>query len=236
MELDHYGVRESLLEYDMVNDAQREAVYKRRMEIIMSGDVHRIALDVIRDVVIRKAWKAAWDDRKGGADYGRLASAVGYFTRKAVTKEAYPEKRRLDLVKHLADDAAGTYDAIVKAVGNPARFAQVERSICLRTLDAAWIRYLADIEKLREVIHYQAIGMRDPVVEYRMEVSRMFDKMLLSVEEDTAYALAGLGGPGASADTDARPGATADALDGSPAAQEPMAARHTVLGQAQPQQ
>ena len=107
VELDHYGVRESLLEYDMVNDAQREAVYKRRMEIIMSGDVHGIALDVIRDVVIRKAWKAAWDDRKGGADYGRLASAVGHFTRKAVTEEAYPEKRRLDLVKHLADDVAG---------------------------------------------------------------------------------------------------------------------------------
>lgn len=246
VELDHYGVRESLLEYDMVNDAQREAVYKRRMEIIMSGDVHGIALDVIRDVVIRKAWKAAWDDRKGGADYGRLASAVGHFTRKAVTEEAYPEKRRLDLVKHLADDVAGAYDAMVKAVGNPARFAQVERSICLRILDAAWIRYLADIEKLREVIHYQAIGMRNPVVEYRMEASRMFDKMLLSVEEDTAYVLAGLGGPGANAhtgagadtneDTDANPSAAADALDGPPAAQGPMAAHHTVPGQARPQQ
>lgn len=196
VELDHYGVRESLLEYDMVNDAQREAVYKKRMEIIMSGDVHRIALDVIRDVVIRKAWKAAWDNKKGEADYGRLASAVGHFTRKDVTKEAYPEKRRLDLVKHLADDAAWAYDVMVKAVGNPARFAQVERSICLRTLDAAWVRYLADIEKLREVIHYQAIGMRDPVVEYRIEASRMFDRMLLSVEEDTAYALTGMGGPG----------------------------------------
>lgn len=236
VELDHYGVRESLLEYDMVNDAQREAVYKRRMEIIMSGDVHRTALDVIRGVVIRKAWKAAWDDKKGGADYGRLASAVGHFTWKVVTKEAYPEKRRLDLVKHLADDAAGAYDAMVKAVGNPARFAQVERSICLRTLDAAWTRYLADIEKLREVIHYQAIGMRDPVVEYRMEASRMFDKMLLSVEEDTAYALAGLGGPGASADMDARPGTAADALVGLPAAQGPMAVRHTVPGQARPRQ
>ena len=161
-----------------------------------------------------------------------------------MTKETYPEKRRLDLVKHLADDAAGAYDAMVKAVGNPARFAQVERSICLRTLDVAWIRYLADIEKLREVIHYQAIGMHDPVVEYRMEASQMFDKMLLSVEEDTAYALAGLGGPGANAhagaganeDAGTAPGAAGDALDGPPAAQEPMAARHTVPGQAPPQQ
>lgn len=195
VEFDHYGVRESLLEYDMVNDAQREAVYKRRMGIITSNDVHGIALESIRDVVIQKAWKAAWDDRKGGADYGRLTRAVGHFTRKAVTKEGYPDKRRLDLVKHLADDAADAYDAMVQAVGNPARFAQVERSICLRTLDAAWVRYLADIEKLREVINYQAIGMRDPVVEYRIKASRMFDRMLLSVEEDTAYALTGLGRP-----------------------------------------
>ena len=88
--------------------------------------------------------------------------------------------------------------------------------------------------------------MRNPVVEYRMEASRMFDKMLLSVEEDTAYALAGLGGPGANAhtgagadtneDTDANPSAAADALDGPPAAQGPMAAHHTVPGQARPQQ
>lgn len=202
VELDHYGVRESLLDYDMVNDAQREAVYKRRMEIITGGDIHGAAMGAIRDVVERKALAAIRDAGKGGPDYGKLTQVVWRFTGKTVTEGSYPGKKQMDLAKGLADDAAAAYDAMVEAVGNPARFAQVERGICLRTLDAAWVRYLADIEKLREVISYQAIGMRDPVVEYRMEAARMFKKMMLAVEEETAASLAGLGRPSRSASTD----------------------------------
>ena len=82
---------------------------------------------------------------------------------------------------------------MVKAAGNPARFTQVERNICLRRLDAEWIRHIASMEKLREVITYQAIGMRDPIVEYRTEAARMFQEMLLSVENETAEALVSLG-------------------------------------------
>lgn len=213
VELDHYGARESLLDYDMVNDAQREAVYKRRMEIITGGDIHGAAMGAIWDVVEKKALAAIRDAGKGGPDYGNLTQAVWRFTGKAVTEGSYPGKKQKDLAKGLADDAAAAYDAMVEAVGNPARFAQVERSICLRTLDAAWVRYLADIEKLREVINYQAIGMRDPVVEYRMEAARMFEKMMLAVEEETAASLAGLGRPSRSASTDDGPDANTSADD-----------------------
>lgn len=196
VELDHYGVRESLLEYDMVNDAQRGEVYRRRMEIIAGGDIHKAAMGIVRDAAARKAWAAIREAGKGGPDYGRLTQAVWRFTGKTITEGSYPGKKGLKLADAIAGDAAEAYDAMAKAVGNPARFAQAERGICLRALDGAWVRYLADIEKLREVISYQAIGMRNPVVEYRMEAARMFDRMMLAVEEETARSLTGLGRSG----------------------------------------
>ena len=96
-------------------------------------------------------------------------------------------------IRWVADDAWEAYESMVKAVGNPARFMQVERNICLRTLDAAWIRHLANMERLREVIRYQSIGMRDPAVEYRVEAARLFQEMMLAVEDATAEALMALG-------------------------------------------
>ena len=86
-------------------------------------------------------------------------------------------------MRDMSNRAEQAYEEMVKAVGNPARFMQVERSICLRILDAGWVRHLADMEKLREVIRYQSIGMRDPAVEYRVEAARRFEEMMTSVEE-----------------------------------------------------
>lgn len=167
VEFDNYGVRENLLEYDLVDDAQRETVYKRRLGMIRSENIHSEAIAIIRKASKRKA--------------GRMMHKVGGKDRHRVTEE-------------MVRDAEEKYKEIVKAAGNPERFMRAERSICLRILDAGWIRHLADMEKLREVIRYQSIGMRDPVVEYRMEATRMFNEMMLSVENDIANTLLSLGG------------------------------------------
>ena len=171
VEFDNYGVRENLLEYDLVDDAQREMVYKRRLGMIRSEDIHSEAIAIIRKAAKRK---------------------VGRMMHKADGKERQGKDRRR-VTEEMVRDAEEKYEEIVKAASNPERFMRAERSICLRILDAGWIRHLADMEKLREVIRYQSIGMRDPVVEYRMEATRMFNEMMLSVENDTADALLSLG-------------------------------------------
>lgn len=191
VEFDNYGVRENLLVYDTVDDAQREMVYKKRLDIINSADIHSGAVAIIRKMVGRKDATAAKGMDK--MRYWVMNWAVGHFPRHDVTRNAYQDKEKCSLRKHLADDAEQAYEAMMEAVGNPARFMQVERSICLRTLDAAWVRHLADMEKLREVIRYQSIGLRNPAVEYRVEAFRMFKEMMASVEDGTAKALLGLG-------------------------------------------
>ncbi len=175
VELNNYGTRENLLAYDMVDDTQRETVYQKRLELICSADVHSEVLGIIRAAAER------------GADRQLMSAA------KADGKpRSIKERRRF--MRDMSNRAEQAYEEMVKAVGNPARFMQVERSICLRILDAGWVRHLADMEKLREVIRYQSIGMRDPAVEYRVEAARMFEEMMTSVEDETADALMGLGG------------------------------------------
>lgn len=194
VEFDNYGVRECLLAYDMVDDAQREAVYRRRLEIITSGDIHGEAIRIIREASERKT--GAMPQGMGKPEPwkpGRPGKIARRSFSHAACMKKNMEKESRGCIRHAPHDRAEAYEAMVKAAGNPARFTQVERNICLRRLDAEWIRHIASMEKLREVITYQAIGMRDPIVEYRTEAARMFQEMLLSVENETAEALVSLG-------------------------------------------
>lgn len=191
VELDHFGMRESLMHYDALNHIQREHIYKYRQDILEDTKLHEEVLNMFRSVVARKAECAIKGKRK---DPEALQTAVGRFLDKEVTDDRYQKKRTPELITLIANDAADRYDAMVAAIGNPERFAAVERNICLRVLDTLWVLHLSEMEKLQEIVRYQTIGQKDPLVTYRMEAARMYDTLLQSIEENTVEALNGLRG------------------------------------------
>ena len=191
VELDHFGMRESLMHYDALNHIQREHIYRYRQDILEDTRLHEEVLNMFRHVVAEKAERAIKGKRK---DPEALQTAVGRFLDKEVTDDRYKKKRIPALVTLLANDAADRYDAMVAAIGNPERFAAVERNLCLRVLDTLWVLHLSEMEKLQEIVRYQTIGQKDPLVTYRMEAARMYDALLRSIEENTVEALNGLRG------------------------------------------
>lgn len=191
VELDHFGMRESLMHYDALNHIQREHIYRYRQDILEDARLHEEVLNMFRHVVAEKAERAMKGKRK---DPEALQTAVGRFLDKGVTDDRYKKKRTPALVTLIANDAADRYDAMVAAIGNPERFAAVERNLCLRVLDTLWVLHLSEMEKLQEIVRYQTIGQKDPLVTYRMEAARMYDALLRSIEENTVEALNGLRG------------------------------------------
>lgn len=191
VELDHFGMRESLMHYDALNHIQREHIYRYRQDILEDTRLHEEVLNMFRHVVAEKAERAIKGKWK---DPAVLQTAVGRFLDKEVTDDRYKKKRTPALVTLIANDAADRYDAMVAAIGNPERFAAVERNLCLRVLDTLWVLHLSEMEKLQEIVRYQTIGQKDPLVTYRMEAARMYDALLRSIEENTVEALNGLRG------------------------------------------
>lgn len=191
VELDHFGMRESLMHYDALNHIQREHIYRYRQDILEDTRLHEEVLNMFRHVVAEKAEHAIKGKRK---DPAVLQTAVGRFLDKEVTDDRYKKKRTPALATLIANDAADRYDAMVTAIGNPERFAAVERNLCLRVLDTLWVLHLSEMEKLQEIVRYQTIGQKDPLVTYRMEAARMYDALLRSIEENTVEALNGLRG------------------------------------------
>ena len=55
----------------------------------------------------------------------------------------------------------------------------------LRNVDTKWMDHIDAMDELKRGISLQAYAQRDPVVEYRMVGSDMFDEMVQSIKEDT---------------------------------------------------
>jgi len=63
---------------------------------------------------------------------------------------------------------------------------EVEKIVFLRVLDAFWMEHLENMEHLRDSVRLRAYGQRDPLVEYKTEGHKMFQKLLGMIESSIA--------------------------------------------------
>jgi len=59
---------------------------------------------------------------------------------------------------------------------------QVEKLVCLKVLDTFWIEHLENMDHLRDSVRLRAYGQQDPLIEYKREGHRMFQKLLESID------------------------------------------------------
>ncbi len=60
---------------------------------------------------------------------------------------------------------------------------QLERMLCLETLDSSWKDHLYAMDQLRDSIGFRAFSQLDPRTEYKREGSRMFRTVLKNIQE-----------------------------------------------------
>lgn len=62
------------------------------------------------------------------------------------------------------------------------KLAEYQHSLMLQTIDLEWQQYLTAMEDMRQGIGLQAIGQRDPLVQYQTEGYRMFRELLDNID------------------------------------------------------
>jgi len=68
----------------------------------------------------------------------------------------------------------------------PEKMREVEKIVALRILDMLWLEHLENMEYLRDSVRLRAYGQRDPLVEYKSEGHKMFQKLLGNFESGVA--------------------------------------------------
>ncbi len=80
------------------------------------------------------------------------------------------------------------YDKREKEVGHD-NMRKIEKIVCLRVLDTLWIEHLENMAHLRDSVRLRAYGQQDPLVEYKSEGHKMFQRLLETIDLSIANAI-----------------------------------------------
>ncbi len=122
-----------------------------------------------------------------GEDYLRITDEVAKIipfddaSRKQLQKEISEQKDPHKIVEYLKDVVAGVYMTREQQFGTEA-ISNMERAVYLATLDELWIDHLDQMTALRDGIGLRAYGQRDPLVEYKGEAFKYFQRLLNNID------------------------------------------------------
>ena len=189
IESNNYGIRKNLLEYDQINNEQREIIYAERRKVLDGDDMRDTIISMI-DELVEKYVNMVIGDDQGPSEWNLKELneiLIPMIPVKPVTGDGCGSKQ--ELIQNLKEEALRLYETKEAEFPEPEQIREIERVVILKVTDSRWMDHIDDMDQLRQGIGLQAFGQRDPVVEYRLQGYDMFNDMTESIREETVKML-----------------------------------------------
>jgi preprotein translocase subunit SecA len=177
-----FNYRKSVIEYDNVMNEQRNVIYSQRRDVMSGEDVSANVKSMINDVIettVREntsgETREEWDiNAIRGAFYGYLTADDDF---KANT-DGLTAETIIDELKARAEKLYAEKEALF---GDDMR--EIERVVLLRSVDENWIDHLEAMDQMRSGIFLHSYAQRNPINEYKIEGSNMFDELIYQIKQ-----------------------------------------------------
>ena len=193
IESNNFAIRKSLLEYDQVNNEQREVIYAERRKVLNGENMRDTIFRMITDTVENCVNSCISEDQPASEwDLNELNSILlPIIPIEPVTLKPDQMKhmKKNDLIQMLKEKAVKLYEEKEAEFPDPEHLREIERVILLRSIDRKWMDHIDDMDQLRQGIGLQAYGNRQPIVEYKFQGFEMFEAMIDAIQEETVRAL-----------------------------------------------
>ncbi|MBR3058431.1 MAG: preprotein translocase subunit SecA [Clostridiales bacterium] len=191
VEGNNFGIRRHVLEYDDVMNVQRNLIYEQRRKVLDGVDIHETIKKMLTTVAERTVSNVALDGYIQSEECVSLkASVLDVFGDLSVVKDlsdAVSAKESVDaeeISEKLVEQGLEKLEQRDEEL-TPEVFREAERQILLFNVDQKWMDHIDAMDQLRNAIGMRSVGQKDPVVEYRLEGSEMFDEMNMLIQNDT---------------------------------------------------
>lgn len=194
IESNNFAIRKNLLEYDRVNNEQREIIYKERRMVLDGEDMRDVIMKMIKDNI--NACVSQVCSNETSVEEWNMAELDDML--RGIIPYDYPiemteqEKKKEDIEgfkERLFNDAVALYEKKEGEFADSEQMREIERVILLKVIDRKWTDHLDDMDQLKQGIGLQSLGQRDPVVEYKFAGYDMFNAMTSAIQEDTVKML-----------------------------------------------
>ena len=191
IESNNYGIRKNLLEYDQVNNEQREIIYAERRRVLNGESMRDAIYKMITDLVENAVDMVIGDDADPEEwNLQELNSVLlSNVPIEPVVLGRVEKRTKNGLKQQLKEEAVKLYESKEAEFPEPEAIREIERVILLKVIDRKWMDHIDDMDQLRQGAGLQAYGQRDPLVEYKMNAYEMFDAMTENIKEETVRLL-----------------------------------------------
>ena len=180
LEGENFNRRKTVLEYDDVMNQQRMVIYKQRREVLDGEDISGTINDMLKSMVPSALDICTAD---GALDMGAVKERLFWLLSKEELSYENGDISRKELEDRLCDRINRIYEAQKTIFGD--RIGDLMRFALLTAVDRAWREHLDAMDDLRDGVGLSSFAQRNPITEYRIAGSEMFDEMIEKIREET---------------------------------------------------
>ena len=195
VEARNFEIRKNLLRFDDVMNAQRQEIYKERIELMGTEDVSDTVAGMRRDVVDTLIRRTIPEDVYAEQwKIGELKDEVQRIFGLDLPVDEWAKEEGIadEEIKVRLNDAVERVFAQKAAQYGPEVWRQVEKSVLMQIFDQNWKDHLLHLDHLRQGIGLRAYGQKDPLNEYKREAFNLFNDLLTNMREQVVTLLATL--------------------------------------------
>ena len=190
----NFSIRKNTLKFDDVMNVQRQEIYSQRKQVLDGIDLSSVISNYIDWVAETTVLTFNETDEKGNMTLNVESLSQEVFNTFGINMTDEIKEKQEDvnsIIESLKEKAHTRYAEKEKEI-EPEQLREIERIVMLKVVDQKWMDHIDDMDELRKGIGLQGWGQKDPVVQYRMTGTEMFDEMIEAIKIDVVKLLMNL--------------------------------------------
>lgn len=185
----NFSIRKNVLKYDDVMNAQREVIYKQRRQVLDGENLKQSILNMFNSVI--EAVVLTHTQLAEGEKLNTEGLLQDIQTTFGITDIENVKENEVDsdkLIEELKEKVLKNYEAKEAEFGEK-ELRELERVVVLKVVDQKWMDHIDNMDELKNGIGLRAYAQKDPVVQYRIEGTEMFEEMNEDIKLDVVKIL-----------------------------------------------
>ena len=184
----HFEARKHILKYDNVLNEHRKIIYSQRSKALVEDDLREEIIEILRNVANDLVNASVHEEMpKENWDYEEIALQLKDLFHYEMPQD-YHGKEPRELTELVFSDLNAMYAAKETKITS-GFMRHIEKMILLQNVDFCWREHLTTMDHLKEGIGLRGYGQRDPLVEYKLEATELFNVMIRKIKEETVSLL-----------------------------------------------
>ena len=182
----NFSIRKNVLKYDDVMNVQREEIYSQRRQVLDGMDLSSNISNMIDWVADSTVDTFNEMDEKGNLHLNTTALSTeiqNIFGISMLDEIKEHIEAPTTIAEILKEKAHAKYAEKEKEI-EPEQMREIERVVMLKVVDQKWMDHIDAMDELKNGIGLQGYGQKDPVVQYRIVGTDMFDEMIEAIKVD----------------------------------------------------